>query len=79
VSGDQFPAHARGCKAQIGGSVRKPPIVGPPRALDYGRYWLIDGPARSADGSNWRSRIAVAGGEHGIGLDGVAAYLFGEH
>ena len=46
--------------------------------LDYGRYWLIEGPARSADGSNWRSRIAVAGGEHGIGLDSVAQYLFGE-
>jgi hypothetical protein len=27
--------------------------------------------------NNWRSRIAVAGGEHGIGLDGVAEYLFG--
>ena len=29
MSGDQFPAQARGCAAHTGGSVRKPPTVGP--------------------------------------------------
>ena len=29
VSGDQFPAQARGCAAHTGGSVRKPPTTGP--------------------------------------------------
>ena len=29
VSGDQFPAQARGCTPQIGDKLRKPPTVGP--------------------------------------------------
>ena len=29
VSGSQVREHARGCAAQIGGSVRKPPYTGP--------------------------------------------------
>ena len=65
---------ARLVLARLGCSSRP---VGRVFTLDYGRYWLIEGPAHS--GGNWRSRIAVAGGGHGIGLDGVAEYLFGEH
>lgn len=44
-----------------------------PRSIDYGRYWLIDGPASS--GENWRARVAVLGGEHGATLDEIEAAL----
>ncbi len=39
MSGDQSPAHARGCTAQIGGKVRRPPTTGP----DGPRIWYGDG------------------------------------
>lgn len=43
------------------------------RALDYGRYWLIEGP-RPGNG-NWHSRAAVVGGEHGASLDEIEEAL----
>lgn len=53
-----------------------------PRALDYGSYWLIDGPAPqyADDGTccNWRSRTMVGSGEYGITLADVAQHLLGE-
>jgi hypothetical protein len=52
-----------------------------PRALDYGTYCLVDGPSRSAGGTNWRSRTVVAGDPntgYGLGLYDVEEYLFGE-
>jgi hypothetical protein len=56
VSGDQFPAQARGCAAQIGGSVRKPPTVGPAGVcMTYGgdgagvgSAWAVPADATSA-------------------------------
>ena len=50
-----------------------------PRALDYGTYQLIQGPA--PDGENWRSRALVAGDRstgYGLTLDAVEAHLTGE-
>lgn len=36
--GSQFPAQARGCTAQIGGNVRRPPTTEPPGV------WIMYGP-----------------------------------
>lgn len=41
-----------------------------PRALDYGNYWLVEG-----SGANWRGRLVVAGGDHGMSLDAIADEL----
>ena len=44
-----------------------------PRALDYGGYWLIDGP--SSNGGNWRARTVIVGGEYGVDLDTIEQAL----
>lgn len=44
-----------------------------PRALDYGGYWLIDGPA--SNGTNWRARTVIVGGEYGVDLDTIEQAL----
>lgn len=46
-----------------------------PRALDYGAYWLVQGPPPSAGGENWRSRVTEFGGEHGASLDEIEQRL----
>lgn len=46
-----------------------------PRALDFGGYWLVDGPAPEPGGGNWRSRGMVLGGEFGASLDDVERAL----
>jgi len=43
------------------------------RALDYGTYWLVEGPPPS--GGNWRARSIVVGGDHGTDLDAIEAAL----
>lgn len=43
-----------------------------PRALDYGGYFIVEGPA--ADGANWRARTLMTS-EHGVSLDEVEAFL----
>lgn len=45
------------------------------RALDYGSYWLVEGPPPEPGGSNWRGRERVVGGEHGVGLDEIEEAL----
>jgi hypothetical protein len=46
-----------------------------PDAPSYGRYSLVDG--RPLDGSNWRVRQDVCGGEYGATLDEIEAWLGG--
>ena len=46
------------------------------RAVDYGAYFLIDGPAQKSGGDNWRSRT-LATSDQGISLDEAEAYLMG--
>jgi hypothetical protein len=43
------------------------------RALDFGAYYLIEGPARDGD-TNWRGRLLVSP-EQGFTLDEVERYL----
>ena len=43
------------------------------RALDYGRYWLVDGPG--PNGGGWRSRRMIAGGVYGCRLDEIEEAL----
>lgn len=45
------------------------------RAYDFGVYWLVDGPAPTPGGTNWRARENVAGGDYGLTLDEVEAAL----
>ncbi len=47
------------------------------RALTYGTYWLVRGPAPAMGGTNWRSREAVVGGDYGTDLDTIEAALLG--
>jgi hypothetical protein len=44
-----------------------------PRAVDYGTYWLIDGPP--SNGGNWRARTVLVGGDYGTGLDAIEEAL----
>lgn len=46
-----------------------------PRAVDFGAYFLIDGPSRKT--SSWRSRVLVSP-EQGWSLDEVEAFLTDE-
>jgi hypothetical protein len=46
-----------------------------PNALDFGGYWLIDGPAYDREADNYRSRVVVVGGDYGTDLDGIEEYL----
>jgi hypothetical protein len=49
-----------------------------PRAVTYGTYSLVKGPAPTSGGSNWRSRELVAGDQntgYGLSLDDVARAL----
>jgi hypothetical protein len=45
-----------------------------PMALDYGLYYIIDGPAGQRGGANWRSRELVTS-EYGFTLDEVERWL----
>lgn len=46
-----------------------------PRALDYGNYWLVEGPAPTQGGANWRSRRPIVGGDYGADLDAIEEVL----
>jgi hypothetical protein len=45
-----------------------------PRALDYGGYFIVEGPPRTPGGDNWRARVLLTG-EYGIDLDAAEAFL----